>query len=148
MKFSSTPITSVQRCLNSLFQCKRPLFLSLRIFRRISQLLVRIHKMVNELPCRLPPQFFRTNLQDISSQISIKLLGLYLFPEHVLNFLSNLYIPTMVGKNFQICQNTGKCICESKIETRCFYPPFRQPVQPEGQRKPSFSPIQYSCRKE
>ena len=36
---------------------------------------------------------FKSNLKDISFHISINSLGFYLFPQYLLNFLSNLYIP-------------------------------------------------------
>ena len=44
---------------------------------------------------------FKINLKHTSFHISINSLGLYLSPECLLNFLSNLYIPPCVRKIFK-----------------------------------------------
>ena len=44
---------------------------------------------------------FKINLKHTSFYISINSLGLYLSPECLLNFLSNLYIPPCVRKIFK-----------------------------------------------
>ena len=42
------------------------------------------------------------HLKDSSSHISVISLGLYLSPEYFLKFLSNLYIPALLGKIFKL----------------------------------------------
>ena len=54
----------------------------------------------------LPPLSFKISLKDTSFHISINSLRLYLSPECLLNFLSNLYIPPCVGKNFKLKEST------------------------------------------
>ena len=52
----------------------------------------------NGKQCSLPPLFFKINLKETSFHISINSLGLYLSPECLLNFLSNVYTPPCVVK--------------------------------------------------
>ena len=54
-----------------------------------------------QIQCQLPPLSFKISLKDASFHISINSLGLYLSPECFLNFLSNLYIPPWLEKNFK-----------------------------------------------
>ena len=54
--------------------------------------------MVNSV---IPPLLMKISHKDASFHISINVLGLYLFPGCLLNFLSNLYIPQSVEKIFK-----------------------------------------------
>ena len=44
---------------------------------------------------------FRINLKDTPSQISMDSLGVYLSPDYLLNFFSDLYVPMWLGKIFK-----------------------------------------------
>ena len=59
---------------------------------------------------RFPPSSFRIN-KETSSCICIDALGLYLSPDYLLNFLSNLYWLKFSNLLFQF---TAKYICVSK----------------------------------
>ena len=65
------PSTSVQRCLNLLFQ--RTLFLLPPLFRGYLNLQVRINKIVKQ--CWLPPLSFKISLKDKSFHIFVNSLG-------------------------------------------------------------------------
>ena len=54
-----------------------------------------------ETYCLLSTWSLCINLKDASSHTSIDSLGLYLSPEHLLNFLSNLYITPWLGEIFK-----------------------------------------------
>ena len=93
--FFETPIQSVQRSLNLLFQ--RTLFLMFPHFQKYLKLQVRTKKLGNSF--FLPPLLFKISLRDTSLYISLNSLGFYL--SRMLVKFSDLYIPTCVGKNFK-----------------------------------------------
>ena len=75
----------------------------------------------------------------MSSSISMDSFGIYLSPEHFLNFPSNLYIPPWLGEIFKfivfrLLEN--KFVCQ-KIESSHFYSylPGRNSSSPFGQRE-------------
>ena len=83
MNFFPVPVQMCSRCLNSQF---------------LNQLL----KQNGKRNCQLPPSSFSSsNLRDIPPDISIDPLWLYISPEFLLNFLSNLYSQPF-GENCQI----------------------------------------------
>ena len=64
------------------------------------------------------PKTFIIVLNATTSYIFTDPLGLYLSPEYLLHFLSNLYIPPPLGRNFWTAgaQITGKWICVENSE--------------------------------
>ena len=64
------------------------------------------------------PKTFIIALNATTSHIFTDPLGLYLSPEYLLHFLSNLYIPPRLGRNFRTdgAQITGKWICAENNE--------------------------------
>ena len=83
-----------------------------RFSKNISNSHVKINKIINK---QLPPQFFKINLKDTSSFVSIN--SLRLSPRLSLSFLSNLSQISHPGReDFQICcvQILRKCTCKLK----------------------------------
>ena len=83
-----------------------------RFSKNISNSHVKINKIINK---QLPPQFFKINLKDTSSFVSINSLGLS--PRLLLSFLSNLSQISHPGReDFQVCsvQILRKCTCKLK----------------------------------
>ena len=139
MKLFSTLIKVCRGTSSSYFKINVPFFCCPLFVKEYLDPLVTIKKMVNQ-QCRLPPWSFKINLKDKSFHISIDSLGLYLTPEYLQNFLSELYIPAQLGKIFQnhAAQITGKCICElKKIESRHFYSSIRPVQTPQFLSSPS-----------
>ena len=64
---------------------------------------------------RLPPWSFRNNLKNTSSHFSIDSLGLFLIPEYLLYFLSNLYVPQWL-----VFRLPGNAFESQKTESRHF----------------------------
>ena len=81
MTFSLTPNTSLQRCLNLLFQNQCLLIQLPPLFQRISQSPSQGQQNGKRTHCRLSPYSFRINFKDTSSRISIDPLGLYVSSE-------------------------------------------------------------------
>ena len=97
MKFSWSPNTSDERCINPPFQ--RTHFLLPSFFWRYINSQFRTNKMVSSADCAdCASLSFKIILKDKSFHISINSLGLYLSPECHLSLLSNLYIPPCMGK--------------------------------------------------
>ena len=91
MKFFWNPNISVHWCLiqNLFFFC--PL-----LSKDISNTRSGLSKW-----CRLPPLPFKISLKDTFFHIYLNSFGLYLSPECLLTFLSNLYIQPWLGKIFK-----------------------------------------------
>ena len=87
MKFSSTPNTSVQKCLYPLFQNQRSHFLLPPLFWRISQPSDQDQHNGKRTYCQLPPLLFWINLKDTASHIFMDSLVVDHSPEYFLNFL-------------------------------------------------------------
>ena len=81
MEFSSTLNISLQRCLNPLFQNQRLVYLLSPLVCRISQPEGQDQQNDKQKECLLSPWFFKINLKDTPSHISIDSLGLYIPPE-------------------------------------------------------------------
>ena len=109
MKISSTPNANVQRCLNPRFQNQCPLFLLSPLFR-ISQLSGQ-----DQRNGKGKYYDYRTSPSVLTSSIHTFIFPWtpqgFISPEHLLNFLSDVYTPSMAEVSVQ---TTGKCICESK----------------------------------
>ena len=61
---------------------------------------IYLNAQQNGKQCCLPSLSFKISLKGTSFYISLNCLGFYLSPKCLLNF-SDLYIPPLVGKNFQ-----------------------------------------------
>ena len=90
----------MHRYLNPPFQNQCPLFL-LPLFFQYLNPQVRINKMVKEHTVDQHPSSFSINLKDTSSQTSMDSLRLFLSPEYLLNFLSNMHIQPLLGGIFK-----------------------------------------------
>ena len=105
----------MQWCLGPLFQ-RILFFYGNPCFLKMSQ--SPGQNQQNGKQCLKPPLSFKISLKDAFFHISINSLGLYLSPEGLLSFLTNL-----CGKNFQIY---GIHIPRKCIESRHFYPCLSQ----------------------
>ena len=94
--FLETPIQSVQRSLNLLFQ--RTFFMMFSFLKKYLNPQVRTNNICKQ--CCLPPLSLKISFRDTSFHISLISLGFYLFPECLLSFLWLVY-STMCGKFFQ-----------------------------------------------
>ena len=74
---------------------------SVALFFGISQPLAQDQKNGKETYCWFPPCFFSINLKAVLSHISLDPSVFHLSPEHLLNFLSNLYAPPWFEENFK-----------------------------------------------
>ena len=103
------------------FKTNAPLLWCPLFFKEYLNFQVKINKMVGEHRVDHHPSGL---ISRVHHHISIDLLGLYLSPEYLLDFLSNKFeTHTMVGENFQnyYVQIIGDCVQESEIESLHFY---------------------------
>ena len=112
MNFFPIPIQMCSRCLNSQFLNQCPHILLSPLFQTMFQAPGQ-KKQNGKRNCQLPPNSFSSNLRDIPPDISIDPLWLYISPEFLLNFLSNLYSQPF-GEN---CQIHGAWIMKNYIQT-------------------------------
>ena len=100
MKFSSTPNTNVQRCLNHIFQNQQILLFYLSFFSKdFLNPQVRINKIIKKYSVDYRP--FLTELTSRThSLIFLQSFYGFLSPESLLNFVLNLYVPPCLGNIF------------------------------------------------
>ena len=139
MNFFPIPVQMCSRCLNSQFLNQCPHILLSPLFQAMFQAPGQ-KKQNGKRNCQLPPNSFSSNLRDIPPDISIDPLWLYISPEFLLNFLSNLYSQQFAEN----CQIHGAWIMKNC--TRHFYScPSRQnsppSFYPSGRRKLLIPPI-------
>ena len=98
---------------------KAPFFASTFFFKEY--LNHQVNKMVTFHYC--PSWSFKTNLINKSFHISLDSLELYLFPNCLLNFHSNLYIPPQMRKmlKFIVFRLLESVFAKQKIESRHFH---------------------------
>ena len=87
MKFSSTSIQVCKGASIVYFRNNVPFFRCPLFFTEYLSVQIKINKMVNSVNCHPSPSGFP--------------LGIYISPECLQNFLSNLYIPSWMGKVFK-----------------------------------------------
>ena len=63
----------------------------------------------------------RLYLKDTSSDSLEIPLVLYLFPEFLLDFLSNLYIPPLLRIKFEVLKLLENIFVRQQVESRLFY---------------------------
>ena len=99
------------------------LSLLLPLFARIFEPQGQDQQNGKRILCRLLPLSFKIDLKDTSFHISINSLGLYLSPESLSNFLSNLYIPPWLGTifKFMVFRFLENAFPSQKTESRHFY---------------------------
>ena len=122
MKFSSTSITSVQRCLCPLFQNQCPHSLLFPLFWKLSQLsgqdqqngkwtYCRYHPSPSQLTSRIHPFIFIWTPKRFVS------------PESFLKFFFNLFIQPWLRKNFKfmVLRLPANTFMSQKIESVHYY---------------------------
>ena len=126
MNFFPIPIQMCSRCLNSQFLNQCPHILLSPLFQAMFQAPGQ-KKQNGKRNCQLPPNSFSSNLRDIPPDISIDPLWLYISPEFLLNFLSNLYSQPF-AENCQIHEKLHQTFLlvslQAKLSTK--FLPLRQ----------------------
>ena len=126
MNFFPIPIQICSRCLNSQFLNQCPHILLSPLFQAMFQAPGQ-KKQNGKRNCQLPPNSFSSNLRDIPPDISIDPLWLYISPEFLLNFLSNLYSQPF-AENCQIHEKLHQTFLlvslQAKLSTK--FLPLRQ----------------------